>query len=449
MSFTSSRAAGDARRPGLLADEQDEFRVTAASASDHAAIHHFLVDVFQQPSAAEFQAQLEEPSYEPTDRLLIKRPGQIIAHVRTVHRQMRFGAVVLPYGYLADLAVLAPYRGRGYGSALLAEAERRIERSGAVFGLVRAVRPEFYERRAWVRCGCDRCSIGAPRDILAHLSESESPRRWRLEREPPPLHIRFWRRYELAALVRLYDENTRGAYGPSVRSEAFWRWLVGRRACDRIYVAIEGSPHVELGDSLSSIVGYAFMKDGRIVELMTASARSDAAFRLLARACGDAIENDLHEIRLDAPPDHPLHPKIAAVAGARCCARAEDGNPFLVKVFDLARLVERLGRILRARAAAAQLPMPCELGLVLDGERFVLEITAGASRLVPGKLRRSHLRSTRADFVRLLLGDVDVQEAADCGRIAPSTQLALHTARTLLPRLPLWYPPLDDLPADV
>src|SRR5215207_11131755 len=47
-------------------------RLVPARAGDHAAIHHLLLSQFRGPSPLEFQAQLDEPLYEPTDRLLVK-----------------------------------------------------------------------------------------------------------------------------------------------------------------------------------------------------------------------------------------------------------------------------------------------------------------------------------------------------------------------------------------
>ena len=119
----------------------------------------------------------------------------------------------------------------------------------------------------------------------------------------------------------------------------------------------------------------------------------------------------------------------------------------MVKVFDPIRLVSALRDQFRNRVLASRLPLPCELGLLIDDERCVLEITSRKSKLASGKLVRSYVECSAAEFIRLLLGHLDVNEAAERGQIAPSTRLALETAGVLLPRLPLWYPPLEDLPA--
>ena len=290
--------------------------VCAGTPAEHVAIHRFLLHVFHQPSAGEFQAQLDEPAYEPTDRLLIKHGAQLVAHLRLIYREMRFDRLTLPTTWLADLATLPEYRGRGCASALLAAAEQRLRDEGTVLALLRTDQPRFYARRGWVLCGRPGSSVASPQRILSHLREQQPRDHEPWEPARRPLHIRYWRHVERAALQRLYRDGTRPASGPSLRSDAYWLWLIARRAWDRIYVAIEGSPRVELDDTLLPIVGYAFMKRGRLVELMTSPRRPDAAEKLLARACADALENGLREVRLDAFPGHPLHDTLAAACAA-------------------------------------------------------------------------------------------------------------------------------------
>ncbi len=102
-------------------------------------------------------------------------------------------------------------------------------------------------------------------------------------------------------------KTRRSAYGPLVRSEAYWQWLVRRGGNERVYVAIDGPDRFELDESLSPIVGYAATREGRIVEMMCSREHPEASIQLLARVCGDAIERDFHRVQLDGPPDAPLH----------------------------------------------------------------------------------------------------------------------------------------------
>src|SRR3954465_13146049 len=47
-------------------------RLAMAKTGDHPLIHGLLVSIFHGPTLAEFQAQLDEPGYEPVDRLIVK-----------------------------------------------------------------------------------------------------------------------------------------------------------------------------------------------------------------------------------------------------------------------------------------------------------------------------------------------------------------------------------------
>jgi predicted N-acetyltransferase YhbS len=437
-------------RRELASDEP--LRVVAANAGDYPSIHRFLLNVFHRPSAGEFHAQRDEPTYEPTDRLLIKRGPQIIGHVFLTRRQMHFGPWLLPVAGLADLGTLPEFRGQGLAAVLLAEAERQMLADGAMLGMLRTSVPQFFMSRGWVVCGRHCYSTASARDILSYLSAAESSRgpmsfpaaaNVGVER----LNIRLWRHVEQAALTRLYRVNTQSSFGWLTRSDDYWRWLISRRGYDRIYVAIEGPDKLDLDDAMVRIVGYAVMKESRIVELMTSPEHPDAAAQILARACGDAIERDQHTVRLDAPPGHPLHRLIEAAGGRYRCHEAEQGEVFMVKLFDPLGFLQQLGPQLHQRAKAAGLARPCELGLLVGDEKYSVSLTRRGVKLIAGKLGRSYLACTMASLSQLLLGHLDVHAATATGRLTASTRVAVETASALFPRLPMWRPPWDDLQA--
>lgn len=442
------RAEHAARRPVVRRGNLAGIVVAAGTAGDHPAVYQFLLSVFHEPSSAELQSQLDEPTYEPSDRLLVKHGDRVAAHLRLVRREMRFGASTLPIAYLADLATLPEYRGRGYASALLAAAEQRMCEEGALLGLLRTSEPDFYRRRGWIVCGRHSYSVAGCHHILAQLGMPEPPYPRRLaSRGPPPLHLRYLRRVELAAVIRLHEHFLRQAYGPYLRTDAYWRWLVNRRGFDRIYVAIEGSPEIELDGTFSAIVGYAAARGERIVELVTKPERPDAAVRMLSRFCGDAIEQDLREIRVDLSPNHPLHQLLLSSGGIFRQREQDRGQVFMVRVLDTARLVSALHAELQSRLRFEKPAAQRELGFVIDDQPLVLEITPSQTRLTRKRPGRTHLRCDWSQFWQLLLGHMDVQQAASCGTLFVSNRFGLELAGTIFPQLPLWYPPLDDLPA--
>lgn len=416
-------------------------------------IHRFLVSVFHQPSPAEFQAQLEEPSYEPSHRLLIKDGSHIVAHLRMMHRECRFGGRVLPVGILADVATSPEYRGHGCATTLLCAARKELLREGAAFGLLATDNPRFYLRRGWVVCGRHCYSASAPRGILSHLKQRESES----ESTPPSIlkrhdrkryNIRLWRHVELAALMRLYEENVRDGYGNLERSPAYWRWLVSRGGNQRIYVAINGPDKIELDESLTPIVGYAATREGRIVEIMHAADHPEASVQLLGRACGDAIEKDFLRVRLDAPPRHPLHQLLVEAGGEYGYHEAEQGMVFMANIFKPRRFLKLISRDLAQRAKDAGLPRPCQLGLLVANEKYRLSVSRRGVELIPGTLGRSYLTCSLYELNQLLLGHIDVREAVAAGRLGVSTRVACEIADALFPRVPFWRPPWDDLAAE-
>jgi hypothetical protein len=376
-----------------------------------------------------------------------------VAHLRTLHREMQFGDLVLPVGLVADVATLPEYRGQGCATALLESARQMLIRQGAVVGLLRTDLPRFYARRGWVVCGRHCYATAGPREILSclHLREAEQAQNSGFVFEPrcrKTYNIRLWRQVEQAALTRLYNENTQHAYGPLVRTETYWQWLVRRGGNERIYVAIDGPDRFELDGALSPIVGYAATREGRILEMMCARAHPEASIQLLMRACGDAIERDFHRVRVDAPPGDPLHALLLAAGGSHCYHEADKGMVFMASLFKPRRFLKLVSRFLAQRVTAAGLPRPCQLGLLINDEKYRLVISRRKLQLVQGTLGRSYLRCSWYDLSQLLLGHLDVQDGVASGRLVMSTRLAQDMATAILPRLPLWRPPWDDLPAN-
>jgi len=442
------RAKDTARRPALRRGLAAGIAVVPGTAGDHPAVQFFLSSVFPESSSADFQSQLEDPAYEPCDRLLIKHCQNVVAHLRLTAREMRFGAATLPVSCVTDNATLLEFRGRGYASALLEAAECKMYQDGAILGLLRTAEPGFYQRRGWIVCGRHSYSTVGCHRLLAQLQPQETllpgmP----VAAKPPALHIRYLRRVELAAVIRLHRAHVRQAYGAYVRTDADWRWLLNRRGFDRIYVAIEGSPEIELDGTFSAIVGYAAARNARLVELVSASRRPDTAQQLLARFCSDAVEHDLREVRVDLPPNHPVHAALLASGGSYCSQELDRGQAFMVKVLDPARLVQALHPEFLTRLTADEQFVHRELGIVVGDQQCILEITPRGSRLDAGRVRRTFVRCSGGQLWQMLLGHLDVRQAVENGLMSVSNCLALESACTLMPPLPLWFPPLDDLPA--
>ncbi len=268
---------------------------------DHVALGNFLAEIFGNGYPAEFQAALDDPSYVPRNRLLLRRMGRVIAHVHLTGRIMRFGPISLPVAGLQGLATADDCRRQGLGTHLLLAAERQMAQSGAVVGLLRTRIPHFFRRTGWALCGSSGGWTATPHAVLARLLEQGL----RLRRAPR-IQVRPWRRWEEDAIARVYRQSLPGNYGLLERSRPYWHWLLERRAYDQFYVALDGPDLWDLKESSTRLIGYAAIKDERIVELVTASDRRKAAMELLARICGDAIEQDHRRISLHVPAGSPL-----------------------------------------------------------------------------------------------------------------------------------------------
>ena len=426
--------------------------VVAARAGDHLAIHKFLLDVFHGPTSAEFTAQLENPFYEPSDRLIVKHRKQIIGHVRIQQQQMHFGANLLPISNLCELATAPEYRQRAIGSALLQTAEQQMIDEGSLLGVLETNLPEFYRQHGWTVSSRYSFSTADARNILSSLGAQEVQQQPTAisqpsEEESKQYNIRLWRHVEQEALIHLYQENTRNGYGPLHRTEDYWQWLFSRRGFERIYVAIDGPDKLPLSGAYKSIIGYAAIRGGRILEIMTAQGHEKAAFQLVNRACADIIESKDGPISIDAPPGNPLHEFLESAGGKHHHTESRNGVVTMIKIFDPLKLLENLREEINRRAQVAAIDRPFELGLEIRGKWHQILFTPRSVKLVKGKSGRSHLRCSETVLTQLLLGHLNVQQAVDQELLQLSTRIAFETVETTFPQLSLWRPPLDDSPA--
>lgn len=433
---------------GVSALPPDAVQCGPAGAGDHPAVHQLLTAVFQGPSRDDFFSALEDPVYEPCDRLVVKRGAQVLSHLHLAQRVMRYGADALPLSVAYRLATLPEYRGRGYAKRLLSAADEAMTTDGSVLGLLTTRIPHFFRPSGWVVCmRHSHAQVGA-RDLLAQLSAGGFGGHAADEQ----LNIRPWRHVELPSLIRLYQESTAGSYGPIERNEAYWRWLVNRLAgqrqtTDGIFVALAGPKRFDFDFDDAAIVGYCVQRDDRIFELVASPQHPGVAERLLARACGEAIERDNHVVRLHLAPTDPLWNVVAAAGGTLHRSEQHQGEVTMVKLLDPVGFLKRLLPVMHERASAAAIRRPVELGIVVDELDLKLRLTVSrrSVKVAKAPLGRNWIKLSDADFTRLLLGHLNIAEAAADGRVPSSSRAALQTAAVLFSQLPLWHPPLDDL----
>jgi predicted acetyltransferase len=421
-------------RPGQLA-------LVAGRSGDHPSVYQTLLAVFQGPSRDEFQSQIEDPFYEPLDRLLVRRGHRVLSHVHLTKRALRFGQVNLPIAGVQWLATLPEFRTQGFATRLLLEADRRIAADGGLVAVARTSAPHFFARSGWAICGRHCVSRGESRLVQGYLQGEHADKLSR------PLSIRLWRHVEMPALMRIYKQNTLASFGPLDRTEAYWRWLIGRKAFDTLLVAIDGRDRLELAEETAPIVGYAALRQSRVVELLTAPDHPTADFQLLARACAEFVERDRRDLFVHAPPEHRVHSLLKAAGGTHCHAESDQGEVFMVKIIDPVKFLTAIAPELELRAKGADLQRGVELGLRVGAANWRIVYTHRGIRIRPGPMGRSYLSMNSAELTRLVLGHGKVSEIAAAGRIHASNKSALELADALFPKLPLWRPAWDDLPA--
>jgi predicted N-acetyltransferase YhbS len=410
--------------------------LVAGTASDHHAVFELLQRSCRAPSPEAFNASLEDPFYEPCDRLLLRRHDHLIGHALLSSREVCWAGRLAPVTQVSWVATLPEYRGRGLGRRMVEAAHERIAADRSLAGILATRIPHFFARFGWAVCGRVGRYVAGARALLAHLSHGSRGKE-------AATCIRPWRRVELPALVRLYAANL--SPGMLARSEETWRWLISRRAFDQIYVATESSGRSQLEDDGVSLAGYVITKGNDVLELMADPARPEVAGQLLQRVCGDAIEVDCHHLGLFAPPANALAELFVAVGGHREGPGGRHGEYLMAKLPDPLAVLNWMAPQLHARAEAARLARPSELSFVLDEGRVTIVLGRRSVKIASGKPSRTCLRLARSDLTRLVLGAADVQRILQQGRTSASSRAAVQIAAALFPRLPLWRAPLDDL----
>jgi len=441
-------------------------RLVPAQRGDHPAIYELLWTVFQGPTPADFQAQLDEPGYEPSDRLIVKHGKQVVAHLRLARQTIWLDGVTLPAVRFMELATAPLYRQRGLASALLAAGEQIARQQGAVVALTRTHVRELFARRGWARCGQPGYATAPPRTVLAEMMAQEraaaDPIATYLRRHRPRrLVVRPLRRVELPALRRLYDQQLAGRCGWPVRSDASWDWLLARSACDRVYVAASSTEPALGARDTDSLFGYAFVQRTRIVELVTSPDGTDAARALVRRICLDLSEQGAWLVRCDAPPDSPIHAWFRQAGGGPVNQLAPDEAIGMARLLDPRDCLTRCSPLWQRRGAALAGNRPWELGLELTAptapiavgfcglrasQRFLLtSLPEMPVERVENLNCKDRIRLSESDLTPLVMGELGAEGLHTAGRLRATSSEAILLAKSLFPRGLWWRPPLDEL----
>ena len=398
--------------------------------ADQEAVYQTLLHVFQGPDRESFLGAQSDPSYKPEQRILVKVDGRVVSHVHLTDREIRLGSVRLAMNGVMWVGTLPEYRGLGFAQNLMRLADGRARETGAAVQALTTGMPQFYRPLGWGVCGRQSFGQTLSRN-LPQVSDGI------VEGKGGFWHVRPWRQVELNDLMRLYDAQFGQTTGSVIRSEDYWRWMIGRRYAHVIWVACQGE----------TVRGYAFVKDHRILEIATDAAHPQALKALLGRVRDEAFERAYPQVIAHAPSDHPVIEAFLQASGKLVDQEEWEGSTSMYHIPNLERFLAATMPELASRANAAGVALPLELGLNVGDRRWLLHVEGEKSKVEPDKLSRRHLTLTPPALVRLLMGHTDIQRAVEEDGVESSTGTALDAARMLFPARPVWRSPLDSATA--
>jgi ribosomal protein S18 acetylase RimI-like enzyme len=394
--------------------------------ADHEAIYQTLLHVFQGPDRESFLGALGDPSYKPEQRMLVKVEGRVVSHVHLTERVVRYGSSTMAMNGVLWVGTLPEYRGLGFAQNLMRLADGRAKETGVALQALNTGMPKFYRPLGWGVCGRQCLGQTLSRN-LPQVSDGI------IEGRGGFWHVRPWRQVELNDLMSLYERQYARTNGSIVRSEDYWRWMIGRRYAHVIWVACQGE----------TVRGYAFVKDHRILEIATDPAHPQALKALLGRVRAEALERAYPQVLVHAPLDHPVIEAFRQASGKVIDQEEWEGSTSMYHVPNLEKFLAAALPELASRAALAGVAQPLELGLTVGDRRWLIHVEGENSRFEPDKLSRRHLTLTPPALVRLLMGHTDIDRAVEEDGVESSTGTALDAARILFPIQPIWRSPLD------
>jgi predicted acetyltransferase len=429
-----------------LRDLEGNARIVAGNVGDHPIVLQLLVQLYQAALAEDFQSRLDEPSYEPCDRLLLTRAGQLLGQVQVSKHIGWFQQQRIPLANLQDFVTLPEFRPARYDQALLETAEATALQEGSILGIVRTDRPEWFERQLWSRCRAQGHTQADARAILSHFDARRADSR----RKRSSIEVRSWRHFELDSLRRVYHQLTTNMWAASQRSEPTWRWLVGRKAQDQILIAVKSGRGRPGGQSLGSragddshVVGYAVVRDSCIVEMMTLPGYSATRPMMMARACRDAIDRGHHFVSLHTPATDPLHELLVTAGGSWLSDSAAAGSVWMIKLLDPERWIERFYPILHQRAREEGIRSSQEIDFAIGDADYRLKLTRRSSRLTATQRRQPHVRCDWRTFQDLLTSNLISADAVADNRLQADDPDVLQTLAALFPPKLFWQSPFE------
>ncbi|MEW4454709.1 hypothetical protein AB1L30_18740 [Bremerella sp. JC817] len=426
--------------------DPDRFRLTSSQEGDQFAILQLMKHCLYSYDENEFHSQQERPDYDARERLTFRLGNQIIGHIRCVPQQIWLHGMLVPYLRASEFVLAPEHVDVTNVDAFFGCLDESFHHLSGSFIMHRtsAAMAQRLTRFGWIKLSSGFRSIAATEPFLASVRGESTSQTWE---EPPRkeagLWIRLMRQVEADALVALYEKSFQSHQVGTPRTAGMWDWLLRRKAFDALYVAIRGGNKLALDDAIDRIAGYAIVQEGQILEVVTQPHERAVRVPLVNRICSDLYEADYRELRLESSVDDPLHQVLRSVGGT---SNSPPGEEILVRMPNAVQQLAEFCTLLHQRAKLRGLELPVDLGVLVDGEKFCIQLSKRKGTLTDGKLGRSYLELSGAQLVRLVLGDLPIEAMVQRGEIQASTQVAVHVASQLFDYSPPWFPAIDTLP---
>ena len=426
---------------GLMRDLGSGVQIVAGNSGDHVLVLQLIEQSYQASIAEDFQSRLDDPAYEPCDRILLRREGEILGHVQVTRQIGWFQQQRIPLAKIQDFVTLPEYQSLGYDQALLRVAEETAVSEGSVVGLVRTDRPEWFRTQGWSICRGQGHTRASTHSILSHFdAQLAQPKR-----KKSAIEVRAWRHFEVDSLRRVYGQISNNMWGCGQRSEPGWQWLMGRKAHDQVLIAVKRdgknsiAPHA--GES-PHVVAYAVVRDSSIVEMFSLPGYCLAPSQLVARACRDAIDRDHRFVSLHTTAADPMHELLVTAGGSWIANSAAHGGVWMVKLLSPERWVERLYPILHQRSREAGISTAQQIDFSVADTLYRLTLTRRSSRLESSNESDTHVSCDWGTFQDLLMSNLTFSEA-NASELLKADDTTWQLLSVLFPPKLFWQSPFE------
>lgn len=419
-------AVSDRATPTKRISPAQIFEVTEA---DHDEIGQVLVNTIRNIDRDRFYTSLIDPDYRPDHRMIARIGGLMAGHLLMTRRSVHFNSVQLPAGGIVGLATVPEFRGRGLAEQLIRHAAKKADSLKISVLALNARATDPYENLGWVTVG-DSNSIS--------VSSRNLPTDEKLQAEVMRggWTVRPWRQVELTELMRIYDQIHSDHYlGSVVRSEAYWRWIVGMKMAHVVWVACQGD-HVR---------GYAFVKDHHVLEIGADTEHPEAYDMLLCRIRAESLERAYPDIILDVPSEHPVLAHLAdwpERARTNSTANIQPSH-LMMKIVNMELFLTQIAPELLRRAKAANV-LSGEMGIAIGSNRWTLRWDEKTPMVVEsGRSGRKTITLGEKAFLRLAMGQESIESLALAGLATFQHTSTASITDTLFPKRMMWRSTLD------